>query len=168
MTASSASSAFDSAIDLAFCALRDQRAEPEPVFDDEDGPYSDCEPMLACARRTIRAAGLGHVDLEAAASEAVEQYQSLDQELRYLEHLGDTYKPDYRAARAAMLRPTPPTPPTIAPSITSSWRMLGRAPRRATNTRTRGSRRCSASRGDPDDLADPPPADSRSLIGGRR
>jgi hypothetical protein len=45
---------------------------------------------------------------------------------------------------------------------------LGRAPRRATNTRTRGSRRTAASRGDPDELGDKPPGHRRLLIGGRR
>lgn len=38
----------------------------------------------------------------------------------------------------------------------------------ARSVRTRGSRRGSSSRGDPDDLGDKPPADSRFLTGGRR
>jgi hypothetical protein len=164
------------AVDVAFCSLRDEGAcaDVECIVDDGEPDYSvDYEPMLDCARRAIATAGLD-VDVEAAAWEAIKQYTELDSELTSHQFLGEMHKPEARAAHAAYHRPNPYRRagrlPIVAPNIVDTsviWRMRGRAPRLRTNHRVRGSRRSTASRGDPD-LGDEPPSDSRLPIGGRR
>ena len=165
---------FESAVEAAFFALRDESACPDVEFIgiDHDGEPEydiDYEPMLACARRAIAAAGLGDdVDVEAASLEAIEREKSLSRDLDWGAFHEEMHKPDYQAAHVAYHRPNPYRRPTripvIAPSITSIvWRMTGRAPRLATNTRSRGSRRCSASRGDPDDPEPPRHGPGRHL-----
>jgi hypothetical protein len=161
----------EAAVDFALCALRDEAAEPDFEPDGEGGFDVDYEPMVAIARRVIFAAGLGHVDVDAAAWEAIKQYESLYHELDYIEYLGDTHKWEYRSARAAMLRPRPVK--IIASNVIDIfWRVSGRAPRLRTNHRAGGSRRSTtsrSSRGDPDDLGDKPPSHRRlPIVGGRR